>query len=44
MEENEFHQRQPLLAGDPDDLEEHNLTSLSPRVRYVHNFTIIKTI
>jgi len=33
MEENEFHQRQPLLAGEPEDLEEHNLTSLSPRVR-----------
>jgi len=34
MEENEFHQRQPLLSVDPEDLEEHhNVTSLSPRVR-----------
>eukprot|EP00092_Neocalanus_flemingeri_P054719 GFUD01064479.1.p1 GENE.GFUD01064479.1~~GFUD01064479.1.p1 ORF type:complete len:317 (-),score=52.53 GFUD01064479.1:359-1309(-) len=33
MDENEFHQRQPLLSGDLEDLEEHNLTSISPRVR-----------
>ena len=37
MEENEFHQRQPLLASDPDDiLLENGLSSLtdnSPRIR-----------
>ena len=37
MEENEFHQRQPLLAADPDDiLLENGLSSLgdsSPRIR-----------
>ena len=37
MEENEFHQRQPLLASDPDDiLQENGLSSLtdnSPRIR-----------
>ena len=38
MEENEFHQRQPLLAAEPDDiLLENGLSSLgdnSSRIRY----------